>query len=262
MASVPLNILPVLRPWALAGVCTLLLDEDRIKPLPPHPAPSDPLPEKGTDRGSPVAGSHMKTTHGTDSHHTRFPAPPPSSACVPDEFPSPPEDLTESGASSVLPLPVARWQPFWRDLLTRTPPHPVLLWTYPGLARDLGGKADPGHRDFLRRLLGDMALPKGSHAFWPLDSWPPATEREQTRTFSVDVPHFLGGVAALKPDTVLLLTGTPPDGLGLSDLRLLQPAMFGGRRFVLMPHVDQLVHDPRRHAKFVAFLKTLLKVRA
>lgn len=259
MASVPLNILPALRPWSLAGVRTLLLDEDRIRTLPPAPALSDPLPEKKADRNSPAATFHTETRHdGTDSHPARFSAPPPPPACVPAPPPSPPEDAE----SPVPSLPVAKWQPFWRDLLTRTPPHPVLLWTYPGLARDLSGQADAGHREFLRRLVGDMALPRGSHAFWPLDSWPPAVESSQTETCSVDVAHFLGGVAALRPDTVLLLTGTPPEGLGLSGLRLLQPAIFEGRRFVLMPHVDQLIHDSGRYVKFVAFLKTLLRPRA
>ena len=165
------------------------------------------------------------------------------------------------GGCPVALLPPSRWAPFWQDLLQRTPPRPSLLWTYPGLGRDLSGQADAAHRDFLRRLLGDMALPKGSHAFWPLNSWPPAPGAPaagEEAIDTVDAAHFLSGVARLNPGTVLLMTGTPPEGLGLSHLRPLSPAIVSGRRFVVTQHVESLIGEPGRYAQLMTFLKALL----
>lgn len=155
-------------------------------------------------------------------------------------------------------VPQDRWPAYWQALLKKTPPRPALVWTYPSLSRDLGGAADAAHRDYLRRLLGDMRMPKGSHAFWPLNSYPYAEgESEQT----VDAAMFLGGIAALNPDTVILMCGDVPQGLGLDELRLLMPVIVHGRRFVVTPHVDELIQDPQRHAQLMTFLKAVIAGR-
>ncbi len=151
-------------------------------------------------------------------------------------------------------LPPARWPDKWQALLKKTPPRPTLIWTYPSLSRDLGGAADAAHRDFLRRLLGDMGLPKGSHAFWPLNSYPYAEgESEQT----VDAPLFLSGIAVLKPESVILMCGQVPPELGLPELHPLLPSIVQGRRFVVTPHVDDLIREPQRYAQLITFLKAI-----
>ena len=123
---------------------------------------------------------------------------------------------------------------------------------------DLGGDADAAHRDFLRRLLGDMALPKGSHAFWPLNRYPYGDgESEQT----VDARMFLSGIAALKPESVILMCGQVPPELGLADLRPLSPSIVHGHRYVVTPHVDDLIGEPQRYAQLITFLKSIIAGR-
>ena len=153
-------------------------------------------------------------------------------------------------------LPPEQWPTYWRDLLTRTPSTPALVWTYPALSRDLGGDADDAHRNLLRRLLRDMALPKGSHAFWPLNPYPYTNGvSEQT----IDATFFLSGIAHLKPSTVILMTGTAPPELELVDVRPLTPMIVEGRRFVVTPHVDALLENSSRYAQLMTFLKSLLR---
>ena len=123
---------------------------------------------------------------------------------------------------------------------------------------DLGGDADAAHRDFLRRLLGDMALPKGSHAFWPLNRYPYGDgESEQT----VDARMFLSGIAALKPESVILMCGQVPPELGLAELRPLSPSIVHGPRYVVTPHVDDLIGEPQRYAQLITFLKSIIAGR-
>ncbi len=133
-----------------------------------------------------------------------------------------------------------------------------MVWTYPSLSRDLGGAADAAHRDFLRRLLGDMGMPKGSHAFWPLNRYP--YEGDETEQ-SVDAALFMGGIAALNPESVILMCGQAPQELGLADLRPLMPSIVNGRRFVVTQHVDILIREPRRYAQLISFLKTVIAGR-
>ena len=117
---------------------------------------------------------------------------------------------------------------------------------------------DAAHRDFLRRLLGDMALPKGSHAFWPLNRYPYGDgESEQT----VDARMFLSGIAALKPESVILMCGQVPPELGLADLRPLSPSIVHGHRYVVTPHVDDLIGEPQRYAQLITFLKSIIAGR-
>lgn len=286
MAFVPLSVAPALRPWRAAGLRVLLLDAQTAAALreavgPPKPAPKLPRefsPERASspaERRAPFPrGEGQPTTPETRSSQARQsrtqqeqpPRHAPAAGVRPDhggtdrmEPKRAQPAAREAGASPK--VDPSLWPPFWRDLLRRTPPRPALLWTYPGLGFDLDGHADAAHRDFLRRLLGDMAMPKGSHAFWPFDRQRPDAD-DPVPPESVDAAHFFGGVALLKPDTVLLLTGTPPRGLGLDHLRPLQPDLVEGRRFVIMPHVDLLVREQGQYVKLITFLKALLGPRA
>ncbi len=281
MAFVPLSVAPALRPWRAAGLRVLLLDAQTAAALreaaePPKPVP-DPVRERapspatrGTppprQEGPPAAPGDRSSPARWNRAQPEQPARRAPAARVrpehdgADQMGAERAHPADRGAGASPAANPAHWPPFWRDLLRRTPPRPALLWTYPGLGFDLDGHADAAHRDFLRRLLGDMAMPKGSHAFWPFDRQGPDADGPAPPE-SVDAAHFFDGVAVLKPDTVLLLTGTPPPGLGLDHLRPLQPALVGGRRFVLMPHVDRLVHEQGQYVKLITFLKALLGPR-
>ncbi|MEI3477790.1 MAG: hypothetical protein V8Q84_00215 [Bilophila sp.] len=106
----------------------------------------------------------------------------------------------------------------------KTPRKPSVVWTYPSRPATSAGLRTT-HRDFLRRLLGDMGLPKGSHAFWPLNRYPYGEEESEA---TVDARLFLSGVDALGPDSVILMCGEVPPELGLADLRPLLPCIVTG----------------------------------
>lgn len=261
MAPVPLNIAPAFRPWRQAGITCLLLDDEvrerllahaEPEPAPARQIPPQPDPMQSERRQPPVRPAASPPPRP----EYRQPPPPPRPA-----EPRAQESVQEPAprpARTLHALPPDQWPVYWRTLLKKTPPRPSLVWTYPSLSRDLGGDADAAHRDFLRRLLGDMALPKGSHAFWPLNRYPYGEgESEQ----SVDARLFLGGVSMLNPESVILMCGQAPPELGLDGLSPLLPSIVGGRRFVVTPHVDDLIGQPQRYAQLITFLKALIAGR-
>lgn len=247
MAPVPLNIAPLLRPWRVAGITHLLLDETTIARFRSRrQAAESALPRPEGPRPSPVP---------------RTDAPQPGSR-PPERVPTPvptPQPIDSTPSCSAVPLlePEA-WPTYWQQLLQRTPSAPALLWTYSSLSRDLGGAADAAHRNFLRHILGDMKLPKGSHAFWPLNTYPYGPEESE---HTVQATFFLSGIKHLNPHTVILMTGKAPTELGLPHLRLLVPAIVQGKRFVVTPHVDTLIQDSGRYSQLMTFLRALLSGR-
>ena len=82
-------------------------------------------------------------------------------------------------------------------------------------------------------------------------------ESEQT----VDARMFLSGIAALKPESVILMCGQVPPELGLAELRPLSPSIVHGHRYVVTPHVDDLIGEPQRYAQLITFLKSIIAGR-
>lgn len=265
MAPVPLNIAPAFRPWRQAGITYLLLDDEvrerllarpepAVEPVPTQPIPPRPDPMRPDRRQPPArpAGSPPPRPEYRQTPPPPRPAGTRAQEPVQEAAPRPVRPLRDDA------LPPEQWPAYWKTLLKKTPSSPSLVWTYPSLSRDLGGDADAAHRDFLRRLLGDMALPKGSHAFWPLNRYPYGEgESEQ----SVDARLFLSGVSVLNPESVILMCGQAPPELGLDGLSPLLPSIVGGRRFVVTPHVDDLIGQPQRYAQLITFLKALIAGR-
>ena len=254
MAPVPLNIAPALRPWRQAGITYLLLDDEVRERLLARPAseteppvrPAAPPDQPAQPRPAPPRPEARRQP--PPQGPSRAPEPQ-----APEPQPAGPARTAQDDA-----FPPDRWPAYWQALIKKTPPRPSLVWTYPSLSRDLGGDADAAHREFLRRLLGDIALPKGSHAFWPLNRYPYGEgESEQ----SVDARLFLSGVSVLNPDSVILMCGQAPPELGLAGLRPLLPSLVQGRRFVVTPHVDDLIGQPQRYAQLITFLKATLAGR-
>ena len=103
-----------------------------------------------------------------------------------------------------------------------------------------------------------MALPRGSHAFWPLNSYPYADGQSEA---TVEALPFMAGIAALKPETVIFMCGSMPQEFDLGSLPPLMPTLVQGRRFVVTPHVDALIREPHRYAQLIAFLKSLVAGR-
>ena len=247
MAPVPLNISPAFRPWRQAGITHLLLDDEVRERLlaRPEPEPSEAAPPVRQHSAPPQRGERRQPQPPS---YTPPPQPQPVSSA-----PQKPVRIADTDT-----LAPDVWPAYWQTLLKKTPPRPSLVWSYPSLSRDLGGDADAAHRDFLRRLLGDMALPKGSHAFWPLNRYPYGDgESDQT----VDARMFLSGIAALKPESVILMCGQVPPELGLAELRPLSPSIVHGHRYVVTPHVDDLIGEPQRYAQLITFLKSIIAGR-
>lgn len=186
---------------ASAGITHLLLDDEVRERL-------SGAPELEPSEAAPPVRQHSAaaTARGTPPASAAFLYPSPQ----PQPVSSAPQKPVRIADTDILAPDV--WPAYWQTLLKKTPPRPSLVWSYPSLSRDLGGDADAAHRDFLRRLLGDMALPKGSHAFWPLNRYPYGDgESEQT----VDARMFLSGIAAHNPESVILMCGQVPPSLGL-----------------------------------------------
>ena len=212
-----------------------------------------PEPEPSGSPRLPSGSTARRHSAGNAASLSRLPIPLPPQ---PQPVSSAPQKPVRIADTDIL-APDA-WPAYWQTLLKKTPPRPSLVWSYPSLSRDLGGDADAAHRDFLRRLLGDMALPKGSHAFWPLNRYPYGDgESEQT----VDARMFLSGIAALKPESVILMCGQVPPELGLAELRPLSPSIVHGHRYVVTPHVDDLIGEPQRYAQLITFLKSIIAGR-
>ncbi len=250
MAPVPLNISPAFRPWRQAGITHLLLDDEVRERLLARPEPSEAAPP-----ARPVRPAQQDSVP-PHREERRQPQPSPYVPPPPPQAASAPQKPMQAACADT--LPPESWPAYWQTLLKKTPPRPSLVWSYPSLSRDLGGDADTAHRDFLRRLLGDMALPKGSHAFWPLNRYPYGDgESEQT----VDARMFLSGIAALKPESVILMCGQVPPELGLADLRPLSPSIVHGHRYVVTPYVDDLIREPQRYAQLITFLKSVIAGR-
>ena len=266
MAPVPLNIDPVFRPWKQAGINYLLFDEataaqlnrplSKAQPVSPTQEPqnrkpvmpvrTDGLQEKRT--GSAAREQLGQTPSGNVSPGKHQSEHSPSASV---------SNPAQAQQHLQMPRRLApkHWPGYWQSLLERTPRSPEVVWTYPSLSRDLGGTADSAHRDFLRRLLGDMGMPRGTNAFWPLNVYPYPPDGGED---SIDASMFLSGVDVLDPDMVVLMCGKAPTELGLGGLGLLMPTIIRGRRFVVTPHVDNLILQPRRYAQLVTFLKGLI----
>lgn len=276
MAPVPLNVAPAFRPWRQAGITHLLFDEataaqirqasvqSRTAPAAPVEAAgpgtrrSEPHAQRAVRPSPPLPREQATVSAGTAPRSPETPRAE-KNGRTPPACPVPRTTETPSHPI-VAPRRLApdRWPSYWRSLLERTPQTPEVVWTYPSLSRDLGGAAEAAHRDFLRRLLGDMGMPRGTNAFWPLNAYPYGEDGGES---SVDASMFMSGIDVLNPDMVVLMCGRAPMELGLNGLGLLMPTIIRGRRFVVTPHVDDLILQPRRYAQLVTFLKGLIAGR-
>ena len=47
----------------------------------------------------------------------------------------------------------------------------------------------------------------------------------------------------------------------LAELRPLSPSIVHGHRYVVTPHVDDLIGEPQRYAQLITFLKSIIAGR-
>ena len=286
MAPTAVNVAEYLRPWLGAGVYHLLADDEQLvarmqeaaaeelrnvpaarpacaalQAVPPgaarqpvgHTAPVAPHREQSRPpeftAGKYPSGPPQRTSHVT------APAPQPQVARteVPHKKPAPP-------AAPV--LEPETWPEVWQAMWQKTAPAPI-IWTYWSLGEDLGATPSNERRELLRSIIGQLTLPRGSSAFWPVavaDPQQAADDEGSTLTAAPQI--FLSGVERLNPRYIIvfgskgLRSFAPESGLG--------PYMFTqyrNRRLIALPDIDHMLTDRKHVAAIVAYLRTAITLR-
>jgi len=152
-------------------------------------------------------------------------------------------------------LPPEQWPAVWGDLFTRTAAGSPLLWTYWALGDDLCGKPDDTRRQLLRRILGALAMPRGTHSFWPVA----LPDEASGGDLVANGPVFHAALHRLAPRCVLLMGSRALKAVapGL-QLRPFQQVNHQGRLFIVLPDMDMLLQDPSRADAVVAYLRPTL----
>ena len=169
----------------------------------------------------------------------------------------------------------ARWRPLapdalpeaWRSRLSATRPGRV-AWTYWGLAQDIAAAAGNAaqaeaevqarsqRRDFLARLLRDLAHPAGTHTFWP--SCQPAkadAESEAQALFLPDVEAFWSGLVHLRCRAVIVMGSAAARALALPDsARPFGLLRWRGHLVLVLAEVDALAEDAAQYSSILAFI--------
>ncbi len=150
-------------------------------------------------------------------------------------------------------LPPEHWPKPWQELLQKTAPAPV-VWTYWNLGEDLTGNASDERRAFLRKILGDLALPKGTNAFWPA-----AMSLQNGQEPMAHTQAFWSGVQMLKARAVVVMGQPATKALELPpDLRPFMQARHNGCFVVVLRDVDLLISEPHLYANVREFLRKSL----
>ncbi|MDD6087864.1 MAG: hypothetical protein PUB69_00895 [Desulfovibrionaceae bacterium] len=249
-----LKIAAILRPWRNAGITWLLPDEHFLEMLKraEDNAKAVHLNKNSAGSPSPVVSPDLKAARTSDFADRKKNAP----SGQPKPAPDPKCRETDRSAASKeasYAIPREAWPESWTFFLQSTPSHPRFLWSYYDYSRDICGKCNvEAHRSFLKRLIPAMSMPKGSHAFWPLQLCPPDGQAKQV---SVNLPLFFSGIEYLNPETIFLMTGEMPPEIPIRTGTMFNPVLFHGRRYVVIPSIDDMIADEPRYRQCLAFLK-------
>lgn len=300
MAINPLSLTESLRPWRTAGLLHFLndilgeseatLDDSHTVSAPAsasnHLSHPDALAQSAMRPGTqPDTRNTSANCQATGPGHsqigsTRPPVSP--SGAAPSTHPSSRthvQDATDSeqqaSGTQLASDPsqsVAEWPDPWRQLIRKTHPAPV-IWTYPELGSDLLGMTDPASAQrsaFLRTLIGSLAMPKGTNAFWPfcfaktadpLDSdtfqAPTPSETSSDNSDQTSISYFQKGLTLLRP-TVVILIGESCLGQTRVPLSLSTPftqQVHQGTLFILLPEFPALIENRSLANQCVIFLR-------
>lgn len=165
------------------------------------------------------------------------------------------------------PLPPQAWPAPWQKRLAATRPG-LVVWTYWNLGRDLcnagGGDSQRLERSaFLKRLLGDLAHPAGTHTFWPACLPVQAGEKGEEAGAGDFAPHaeaFWSGVHRLGARGVVVMGSAAAKALALpGGLRPLQQTRHHGHLVWVLWDVEYLLHEEQRYTAMLAFLRQALR---
>lgn len=234
MAQVPLGVIGILRPWRQAGITHLLIENEALISL----------LKSGQNYNNTFQAPSFKKEK-LENNSNVIPSLQPS---LSDAVKIRHHQVTHTKDSVPL-LPLDKWPLAWKDILGRTPKNPLILWTYEELGYDLGGEANPDRRGLLYRLIKDLSLAKGSHAFWPLYLFP------DNATSFENMQMFMSGVQYLNPNWVIFMTGTTPKQLELPNFSLFVPQICWGKYMVTTQHIDELIGNEMYYSQLISFLK-------
>ena len=267
----------ILRPWKDAGLFHFLSDPALATQADSHEYAEAPAHPTGSLPDSPLAGSNagegvfFQAPHHADSSSRASHAPslhqsaefaalegPSSSARPTSAAPRyAQESVTKvslSGTSLSTPHTpdVGKWPSKWQTQFAKTLKG-RFLWTYPELGLDLAGAGSPERSTFLRTLISQLALPKGSSAFWPF-----ALPEDANLVSNISV--FNEGLHLLSP-AVILYFGRSTLQETLSPASISIPytqEIVKGQLYVLLPDFDSLTSSSTGLSKTVSFLRQLL----
>ncbi len=282
MAILPVTLAEMFRPWRAAGVLHLLPDPECVDAfvaeqegvlsfdLPSaeqSPASSSEFMRPGSSyeaapasSGIAVAAGSYRTpgTAGASSTSgetgAAIPMRPTVTATPPGSVPV--------AAVSAPPEDIQLWPAAWQALARRATSAP-LVWTYPELGLDLLGQGSKERSAYLKKLISELALPRGTSAFWPLtlpETMPEtAPEIESEAAALSDSAFFQAGLQRIKPSTVVIFGAS---GVALTGLPLTLHVPFTqqiilGRLFVLLPDFVSLLQPQNEGSRPATYLRSI-----
>lgn len=257
MAVAPVTLPPALSAWNAVGLSHLLL-ECPVSELQAHvlkgafsgaaaPAFANELPVPNAP-----SLKNISRLSGAMAAHSDFQA-------VAEASPQETASLRSVPFSSAGPrsfLPPERWPESWRKVFSKATPA-SLLWSYHSLGLDMEGGSDSKQRSaLLRRLIGQLNLPKGSSVFWPC-AMPAALPSGDTKLAPApDI--FFSGVTLLKPQVLIFFGDQAAEDIEMTS----KPACFSqtlvdGKLLLLLPDLDVL-HSEASVNSVVSFMRAAL----
>lgn len=273
MAVTSVSMGPALRAWMDSGLAYILLEGTTAEfaaaaiPAPPL-AVAGVSPSSGEQAAPPVASSPSSGRKAYEREalvaapHAGAASVSGSAASASREAHAPAvREANGSVAAAVtfafaedLPASPAQWPTPWCDWFMQCVPAPV-LWTYHELGADVTGTGHSQERSaFLKRLIADLALPKGSSVFWP-SSMPPAAGDLSP------VPHaplFAAGLRLLQPRVVVVFGDAALEDM---EMRGRVPPfgqiMVEGKILVRLPDIGELLRGDAQRSSVISLLRAL-----
>lgn len=155
------------------------------------------------------------------------------------------------------PLPEASWPAAWREQYGHTK-RGKIVWTYADIGKDLlaGRNPDPSESveltqararrsQMLRKLLGALKYPAGTHTFWPC-------KLED----SVQPDLFWSGVRALGSRGVIILGEECAASLLGSSASPFTSRIFRSHKAIVLRALED--YSERDHDSIISFLRSIL----
>ena len=232
---------------------------------PPTRPPAQPRPQARPET-RPAAGAAPSPGQFRPASQAARPAPQAQASAGQSSSPAPSPSVSSVPPDGPLLAPEL-WPRPWRERLKATRPAPV-LWTYWALGQDLYGAANAQRRDLLKRLLGDLQHPGGTHSFWPAALPSPQDWERLTAAGAEHGPvelhahaaAFWAGVDMLKARALVVMGSPAVKALELPPrLRPFHQTRHKGKLVVVLRDVDTLVEEPHHYDAVREFLRRALE---